>query len=236
MSELTQTGAWRALTDHYYEIRPLHMSELFSSDSRRFERFSLQFEDILLDYSKNRITEETMGLLLDLARERDVPGWIERMFAGEKINTTEGRAVLHVALRNRSNRPIPVDGTDVMPEVNRVLEQMRAFTEAVRAGRWRGYTGEEITDVVNIGIGGSDLGPVMVTEALRPYGHERLKVHFVSNVDGTQIVETLKTLDPTRTLFVVSSKTFTTQETLTNAHTARDWFLDSAGDEQAIAK
>jgi glucose-6-phosphate isomerase len=236
MSELTQTGAWRALTDHYYEIRPLQMSELFSSDSRRFERFSLQFEDILLDYSKNRITEETMGLLLDLARERDVPGWIERMFTGEKINTTENRAVLHVALRNRSNRPILVDGADVMPEVNRVLEQMRAFTEAVRTGQWRGYSGEAITDVVNIGIGGSDLGPVMVTEALRPYGHERLQVHFVSNVDGTQIVETLKALDPARTLFVVSSKTFTTQETLTNAHTARDWFLDSAGDEKAIAK
>ncbi|MEJ2686791.1 MAG: glucose-6-phosphate isomerase [Gammaproteobacteria bacterium] len=236
MSELTQSGAWRALTDHYYEIRPLQMSDLFASDPQRFERFSLRFEDILVDYSKNRITEETMGLLLDLARERDVPGWIEKMFTGEKINTTENRAVLHVALRNRSNRPIVVDGADVMPEVNRVLEQMRAFTESVRAGEWRGYTGEAITDVVNIGIGGSDLGPVMVTEALRPYGHERLQVHFVSNVDGTQIVETLKALDPARTLFVVSSKTFTTQETLTNAHTARDWFLDSAGDEKAIAK
>ncbi|MGA7800721.1 MAG: glucose-6-phosphate isomerase [Gammaproteobacteria bacterium] len=236
MSELTHTDAWRALTDHYYEVRGLHMSDLFASDPQRFARFSLQFEDMLLDYSKNRITGETMGLLLDLARERDVPGWIAKMFAGEKINVTEDRAVLHVALRNRSNRPILVDGVDVMPEVNRVLAQMRGFTTAVRDGQWLGYTGEPITDVVNIGIGGSDLGPVMVTEALRPYGHERLRVHFVSNVDGTQIVETLKPLDPARTLFVISSKTFTTQETLTNAHTARDWFLACAKDERAVAK
>ncbi|HKK13708.1 MAG TPA: glucose-6-phosphate isomerase [Gammaproteobacteria bacterium] len=236
MADLTRSNAWRALTDHYFEMRDLHMRDLFAADPQRFERFSARFDDILLDYSKNRVNAETMGLLLDLARERGVADWIERMFAGDKINVTEDRAVLHVALRNRSNRPIYVDGRDVMPEVNRVLDHMREFTTAVRDGEWAGFTGKPMTDVVNIGIGGSDLGPVMVTEALRPYGHHRLKVHFVSNVDGTQIVETLKRLDPETTLFVVSSKSFGTQETLTNAHTARDWFLRRAKDEAAVAR
>jgi len=236
MSELTQCSAWRALTDHYYEICDRHMRDWFAQDPGRFERFSARFEDILLDYSKNRITAETFGLLMDLARERDLPGWIERMFTGEKINVTEGRAVLHTALRNRSGRPVPVDGRDVMPDVNAVLARMREFTERVRGGAWRGFSGKPITDVVNIGIGGSDLGPLMVTEALRPYGSDVLRVHFVSNIDGSHIAETLRHLDPAATLFVVASKTFTTQETLTNAQTARAWLLADAGDEAAVAR
>ncbi|GBE10940.1 glucose-6-phosphate isomerase [bacterium BMS3Bbin12] len=236
MTALMHCRSWNALKSHHREIRGRHMRDLFREDPKRFERFSLHFDDFLLDYSKNRITERTMHLLFELARERDLPRWIERMFSGEKINVTEDRAVLHVALRNRSNRPILVDGEDVMPKVNAVLEHMRRFTEDVREGRWAGCTGEPITDVVNIGIGGSDLGPKMVTEALRPYGGPRLAAHFVSNVDGTHIAETLKPLRAQTTLFVVSSKTFTTQETLTNAHTARAWFLEQTGDEAGIAR
>ncbi len=212
------------------------MRDLFKQDAGRFDRFSIRFEDFLLDFSKNRITDETMRLLFDLATEHKVKDWAERMFTGEKINVTENRAVLHVALRNRSNRPIFVDGEDVMPGVNRVLGQMRRFSEAVRSGEWTGYTGKRIVDLVNIGIGGSDLGPVMVTEALKPYGMPGLNVHFVSNVDGTHIVETLKLCNPETTLFLVSSKTFSTQETLTNAHSARDWFLKSAKDAAHVAK
>jgi glucose-6-phosphate isomerase len=212
------------------------MRDLFARDPERFERFSLRLGDILFDYSKNRITEETMSLLLSLARQADLAERIEAMFSGEKINTTEGRAVLHVALRNRSNRPVLVDGQDVMPEVNRVLDKMRRFSEAVRSGAWRGYTGKLITDVVNIGIGGSDLGPKMVTTALQPYGPPNLRVHFVSNVDSTDLVETLRSLSPEATLFLVASKTFTTQETMTNARSARAWLLDWAGDEAAVAK
>ncbi len=236
MTRLIESEAWKALKEHYDKIEGRHMRDMFAEDPGRFEKFSLRFEDILLDYSKNRITEETIGLLLDLARQADVKDWIGRMFDGEKINITEDRAVLHVALRNRSNRPIIVDGEDVMPEVNRVLRHMREFTEAVRSGEWTGYTGKAITDVVNIGIGGSDLGPVMATEALKPYSKPGLNVHFVSNVDGTHIVETIKPLDPETTLFIVASKTFTTQETLTNAHSAKRWFLEKAGDERAVAK
>ncbi|HEB80550.1 MAG TPA: glucose-6-phosphate isomerase, partial [Chromatiales bacterium] len=236
MTALTNCKSWKALKAHHREIRDRHMRDLFREDPKRFERFSLHFDDFLLDYSKNRITDRTMRLLFELARERDLPRWIERMFSGEKINVTEDRAVLHVALRNRSNRPILVDGEDVMPKVNAVLEHMRRFTGDVREGRWLGCTGEAITDVVNIGIGGSDLGPKMVTEALRPYGGPRLAAHFVSNVDGTHIAETLKPLRAQTTLFVVSSKTFTTQETLVNAHTARAWFLERTGDEAGIAR
>lgn len=236
MSRLTESEVWKALQEHYRQIEPLHMRDLFAKDPGRFEKFHLEFNDILVDYSKNRITEETMRLLYALAREVQLDRWIERMFSGEKINVTENRAVLHVALRNRANRPIYVDGRDVMPEVNAVLAHMREFTEAVRSGRWRGYTGKAITDIVNIGIGGSDLGPVMVTEALKPYGKPDLRVHFVSNVDGTHIVETLKQVHPETTLFSIASKTFTTQETLVNAHTARDWFLRYAHDEAAVAK
>jgi glucose-6-phosphate isomerase len=236
MSALVQSPAWKALEAHYEKVEPMHMRDLFEQDPKRFEKFSLTFNDILLDYSKNRMTEETRLLLLALAEEADVKGWTEKMFAGEKINLTENRAVLHVALRNRSNLPILVDGKDVMPGVNAVLEQMARFCHAVREGAWKGYTGKVITDIVNIGIGGSDLGPVMVTEALKPYGETDLSPHFVSNIDGTHLVETLKGLDPETTLFIIASKTFTTQETLTNAHSARDWFLKKAGDEAAIAK
>src|SRR4051794_34669072 len=236
MSKPTQLAAWQALESHYRQVAPLQMRDLFRQDPERFRKFSLRFDDILLDFSKNRITEQTLKLLLDLARESDVPGWIEKMFTGQKINTTEDRAVLHVALRNRSNRPILVDGKDVMPEVNGVLEHMRRFTEAVRSGSWKGYTGRGITDVVNIGIGGSDLGPVMATEALKPYAKRDLHVHFVSNVDGTHIAETTRNLDPETTLFIVASKTFTTQETITNATTARQWLLAKAKDTKTIAK
>jgi glucose-6-phosphate isomerase len=236
MSALTDSPAWQALTEHQREMAEVHMRGLFDSDPQRFERFSLQVGDILFDYSKNRIAEETMSLLMDLAREANLAERIEAMFTGEKINTTEDRAVLHVALRNRSNRPILVDGQDVMPEVNRVLDKMRRFSERVRSGEWRGYTGKGITDVVNIGIGGSDLGPKMVTTALQPYGRRGLDVHFVSNVDGTDLVETLKPLSPETTLFLVASKSFTTQETMTNARSARAWFLDAADNETAIAK
>jgi glucose-6-phosphate isomerase len=236
MSKLTESAAWKALEAHHREIAPLRMRDMFREDPERFERFSLRFKDILLDYSKNRITAETVRLLLDLANQANLKDWIERTFNGEKINITEDRAVLHIALRNRSNRPIIVDGEDVMPGVNGVLAHMREFTEAIRSGEWKGYTGKPITDVVNIGIGGSDLGPVMATEALMPYSKPGLRVHFVSNVDGTHIAETLKKIDPETSLFIVASKTFTTQETLTNAQTAKDWFLKSAKDEAAVAK
>src|SRR5947207_7026697 len=236
MSTLTSSAAWKALETHQRDMANVHMRDLFAQDPQRFHKFSLQFQDVLLDYSKNRITEKTMQLLRDLARQADLKGWTEKMFTGEKINITEHRAVLHIALRNRSNRPILVDGKDVMPEVNAVLAHMKEFSEAIRSGSWKGYTGKPITDVVNIGIGGSDLGPVMATEALRPYGKPGLRVHFVSNVDGTHMVETLKKCSPETTVFIVASKTFTTQETLTNAHTAKDWFLKSAKDGTHVAK
>jgi glucose-6-phosphate isomerase len=236
MSALTQSEAWKALEAHYNTVSQMQMRAMFAEDPKRFTKFSRRFEDILLDFSKNRITEETFRLLLNLAEQADLKGWTEKMFTGQKINITEDRAVLHVALRNRSNRPIYVDGQDVMPDVNAVLAHMRAFSEAVRSGEWKGYTGKAITDIVNIGIGGSDLGPVMVTEALKPYGKPGLNVHFVSNIDGTQIVETLRQIAPETALFLIASKTFTTQETLTNAHTARDWFLAAARDEAAVEK
>ena len=238
MSDLLQCEAWKALQAHYKDMSHVHMRDLFSQDTKRFERYSRLFagDDILVDFSKNILNDETLELLMQLARERDVPGWIERMFKGEKINNTEHRAVLHTALRNRSNDPVIVDGHDVMPDVNRVLEQMRAFTEAVRSGEWKGGTGKAITDIVNIGIGGSDLGPVMVTQALTPFGRDKLHMHFVSNVDGTHMVETLRHLHRETTLFVIVSKTFTTQETITNARTARDWFLTRGGSKTQVAK
>lgn len=228
--------AWKALKVHQKEMAAVSLRKLFRKAPRRFDEFSLRFEDILLDFSKNRVKKGTMKLLYELARQAELPSWIEKMFSGEKINCTEDRAVLHVALRNRSNRPILVDGRDVMPGVNAVLKHMREFSEAVRTGAWRGFTGKPVTDIVNIGIGGSDLGPVMVAEALKWYSRRDLRVHFVSNVDGTHIAETLRQLDPETSLFIVASKTFTTQETLTNAHSARSWFLRTAGDEQHIAK
>ncbi len=235
MTRLTEKPAWKALRAHFDEIGELHMRQLFEEDPGRFDRYTLRCCDLLVDYSKNRITDRSIELLIQLAEQSDLPQWIERMFSGERINFTENRAVLHTALRNRSNTPVCVDGKDVMPDVNRVLEQMRDFTESVRSGQWKGYSGKAITDVVNIGIGGSDLGPVMATGALKPYGG-LLRVHFVSNVDGSQITDTLAGLDPETTLFLVASKTFTTQETLTNAHQARRWLLDRAADESAVAK
>ena len=232
----TQTAAWQALQKHFDEMKDVTIADLFAKDADRFNKFSATFDDLMLvDFSKNRITEETLAKLQDLAKETELADAIKSMFSGEKINRTEDRAVLHVALRNRSNTPIIVDGKDVMPEVNAVLEKMKTFSEAIISGSWKGYTGKAITDVVNIGIGGSDLGPFMVTEALRPYKNH-LNMHFVSNVDGTHIAEVLKNVNPETTLFLVASKTFTTQETMTNAHSARDWFLKTAGDNKHVAK
>ena len=236
MSRLTESATWQQLVAHQRDVAPLHMRDLFAEDPARFDKFSLKYNDILLDFSKNRITDDTLPLLFKLARECGVEAWRERMFSGEKINTTENRAVLHVALRNRCDRPIFVDGKDVMPGVNRVLEQIRDFTERVRHGVWRGFTGKPITDVVNIGIGGSDLGPFMVCSALKSYSRSDLRAHFVSNIDGAHLGMTLQKCNPETTLFVVASKTFTTQETLTNAHSARAWFLEAAKSEAHIAK
>ena len=229
-----KTKSWKKLKEHYRVMKNHHLTDLFRQDPERFSRFSVAFEDIFVDYSKNIITRETVRLLLGLARECQMKEAIERMFAGDPINETEGRAVLHVALRNRLGTPIRVNGRDVMPEVNAVLEQMKRFSDGIASRNRKGYTGKEITDVVNIGIGGSDLGPVMVTEALKPYWKPRLRPHFVSNIDGTHMAETLKTVSPETTLFIVASKTFTTQETMTNALTARSWFLDSAKSESLI--
>jgi glucose-6-phosphate isomerase len=237
MSSLTTSPAWKSLLDHQRVMAGVHMRELFAADPQRFAKLSREECGLFVDYSKHRVTDETLRLLCALARHADVEGWRDKMFAGAKINGTEDRAVLHVALRNRSNQPVLVDGNDVMPEVNRVLAKMREFTERLRNGVWKGHTGKAITDVVNIGIGGSDLGPVMVTEALRPYWKPGMNAHFVSNVDGTHMAETLRRVDPERTLFIVASKTFTTQETLTNARTARAWLLDKLGAKQdAVAK
>ncbi|HHR5879643.1 TPA: glucose-6-phosphate isomerase [Providencia alcalifaciens] len=232
----SQTAAWRALEQHYAEMKNVYMRDLFAQDAQRFTKFSATFDDqILVDFSKNRITQDTLDKLLALAKETQLEDAIKSMFSGEKINRTEDRAVLHTALRNRDNTPVLVDGKDVMPEVNAVLEKMQQFSARIISGEWKGYTGKAITDVVNIGIGGSDLGPFMVTEALRPYKNH-LNMHFVSNVDGTQIAETLKDLNPETTLFLIASKTFTTQETMTNAHSAREWLLTFAKDEKHIAK
>ena len=236
MSSVATSKPWKALESHYQSVSKIQMRELFENDPERFSRFSLQFNDIFLDYSKNRITEDTLALLYDLGHQAELSSWIKKMFVGEKINNTENRAVLHVALRNRTNDPIVVDGNDVMPQVNSVLNKMKHFSESVRSGEWKGFSDKSITDVVNIGIGGSDLGPVMVTEALKHYAQENLQVHYVSNIDGTHIIETLKPLNPETTLFIIASKTFTTQETITNATTAKNWFLQTAKDEAFVAK
>ncbi|NCC25628.1 MAG: glucose-6-phosphate isomerase [Deltaproteobacteria bacterium] len=234
MAKVTECRVWKALDAHARDMAGRHMREMFEADPDRFDRFSVRHQGFLFDYSKNQILPETMNLLMALARERGVPERIEAMFRGDRINTTENRPVLHVALRNVSNRAILVDGQDVMPEVRSVLARMRTFTGRVRSGAWTGITGRAVNDVVNIGIGGSDLGPLMVTEALAHYA-DGPRCHFVSNVDGTHIAETLAGLDPETTLFVVASKTFTTQETLTNAVTARDWLTAALGDE-AVAR
>ncbi len=231
----TRTAAWQKLATHYQETKTRRIRDLFAENDQRFGQFSLGFEDMLVDFSKNSISQDTKTLLLQLASETQLEAAIAAMFSGGAINETEGRAVLHTALRNRANTPVLVAGQDVMPGINAVLERMEVFSDKIISGQWRGYTGRAITDIVNIGIGGSDLGPVMVTEALRPYWQPNMQVHFVSNVDGTHITETLKRVDPETTLFMVASKTFTTQETMANAHTARNWFLEAAKDEKLVA-
>jgi glucose-6-phosphate isomerase len=237
MAELATSAAWEALTSHYGSMKNVHMRDLFASDPERFSQFSMQFEDILFDYSKNILSKESMSLLYKLADQQNVKAKTRAMFNGEKINTTENRAVLHIALRNQSDRPILVDGVDVMPEVRATLTRIKAFTEKVRSGEWKGHTGKPITDIVNVGIGGSDLGPVMVCEALKPYCKRDLKMHFCSNVDGTHMAEILKLIDPETTLFLIASKTFTTQETMTNANSAKQFVKAAfAGDPSAIAK
>ena len=235
MKHLSELPAWRQLWPHYEEMKSVHMRDLFAQDPDRARRYWLEVGGLTLDYAKNRITDQTLNGLFELARESGLPEKIRAMFAGEKINNTENRAVLHIALRNRADTPIYVDGENVMPKVNSVLRHMGRFAHAVRNGDWTGYTGQAITDIVNIGIGGSDQGPLMMCTALQTYGHPRLNMHFVSNVDGTQLRDVLEQVRPETTLFIIASKTFTTQETLTNAHTARDWFL-RAGREEDIAK
>ncbi|MFL5332126.1 MAG: glucose-6-phosphate isomerase [Geminicoccaceae bacterium] len=237
MSALTSSSTWQALTTEAQRLRGMSLRAAYAADPERFNRFSLRFEDLLLDYSKHLIDADALRLLFDLARHADVENWRAMMFEGAKINHTEHRAVLHIALRNRSGRPIPVDGKDVMPDVDDVLARMGAFTTSVRDGTWRGHTGQRITDIVNIGIGGSDLGPLMVCTALAPFATDGLRAHFVSNVDSAHLALTLKGLDPERTLFIVASKTFTTQETMTNAGSARDWLLARlGGDKAAVAR
>lgn len=231
----TTTNAWNALEQHFQTIQHTSIKELFAQNVNRFEEFSIQYPSLLVDYSKNRINAETIQLLVDLAKEMDVDAAIQQMFEGDVINVTEKRAVLHTALRNRSNEEVLVDGKNVMPEINEVLDQMKSFSEKVISGEWKGFSGKEITDVVNIGIGGSDLGPVMVTEALKHY-KTRLNIHFVSNIDGTHLAETFKAINPETTLFIVASKTFTTQETMTNAFSAKEWFLNSDAQEADVAK
>ncbi|MDH5611579.1 MAG: glucose-6-phosphate isomerase [Gammaproteobacteria bacterium] len=236
MPKLTELPAWKALKAHFAETKNLHMRDLFAQDNLRFEKFSTQMDDILMDFSKNRITDETFRLLCDLARETNVEGWRDQMFAGLEINISEYRPVLHTALRNRGNKPVIVDGEDVMPKINKVLQQMRYFSERVRGGHWRGYSGHLIKDVINIGIGGSDLGPHVVCDAMKPFAQRGMNVHFVSNIDPTHLTEILKFVQPESTLFIVSSKSFTTQETMMNSHSAREWFVRTTGSEKAICK
>jgi glucose-6-phosphate isomerase len=236
MATLHKLPVWQKLSQHQQSIASLHMRDLFAQDAKRFDKLSLKFADILFDYSKHRITDETLPMLFQLAREAKIEDWRDKMFAGEKINITEDRAVLHTALRNRANTPVMVNGHNVMPDVNAVLAQMREFSDKVRNGSWTGYTGKRITDIVNIGIGGSDLGPVMVCDALKPYSSPDLNVHFVSNIDGAHLMRALNVCNPETTLFIVASKTFTTQETMTNARSARTWFLKAAKDNAHVAK
>lgn len=236
MTHPVDLDAWKALAAHYDDVKSTSLRELFESDDARFDKFQLSAAGIFLDYSKNHLTEETREKLVQLAQSSGVAARLQSMFEGDLVNPTEGRPALHTALRNRGNEPVLVGGENVMPDINGVLARLRVFTDQVRNGDWKGYTGKSITDVVNIGIGGSDLGPLMAVEALAPFAHQRLKMHFVSNVDGSHMVSTLKKVDPETTLFIVASKTFTTQETLTNAHSARDWFLDSSASERDVSK
>ena len=236
MHDRTSLPSWQNLQNHALEMKSQHMSELFKQNPNRFEQFSIQLAPFLLDYSKNLISTSTMDMLFDLAKECDVEAWREKMFSGERINRTEDRAVLHTALRNRSNKPIMLDGEDINIDVRAALDKMKTFSEKVRQGLWSGYSGKRITDVVNIGVGGSNLGPQMVTEALDQYSDNSVNVHYISNVDGTQIANVLRPLSPEKTLFIVSSKTFTTTETMTNARTAMKWLVSSSFDQSAIAQ
>jgi len=240
MLKLTELTSWKALEVHFEKMKDVHMRDLFEQDAAgsesRFKKFSTQMDDILLDFSKNRIDDETFRLLCELAREVGIEDWRDQMFAGEPINISEFRPVLHTALRNRSNTPVYVDGENVMPKINRVLAQIRYFTERVRGGHLRGYTGQLIKDVINIGIGGSDLGPHVVCDSMKPFAQRGMNVHFVSNIDPTHLTEILKFVEPESTLFVISSKTFTTQETMLNAQSARDWFVELTGSEKAVAR
>ena len=236
MSSLTTSKAWTALQSHYHQTKNDSLRDAFKKDTNRFNKFSVNFNEILFDYSKNRISDQTLALLIDLAHDAELHAKMTALFSGEKYNITEHRAVLHTALRNRSNTPVYVDGKDVMPDINRVLSKMRIFCASVRSGEWKGYTGKAITDIVNIGIGGSGLGPKMVSTALAPYSSDTLKVHYVSNIDQANIVDVLKPLSAETTLFIIASKVFSTQETMTNAKSARNWFLDSAKDPKTIAK
>ncbi|MFA6020622.1 MAG: glucose-6-phosphate isomerase [Rhodospirillales bacterium] len=236
MPALDTTKSWQDLSAHAGRIENMHLRDEFASDPGRAQRFTFEAAGLVADLSKNRITDETLKLLGGLARERCVEDWRDRMFKGERINITENRSVLHIALRNCEDRPIIVDGVNVMDGVDAVLKKMMVFCHQIRSGEWMGYDGRPMTDIVNIGIGGSDLGPVMVTEALKPYAHKRIKTHFISNVDGTHAAEILKPLNPATTLFIIASKTFTTQETIANAMTARDWFLAKAPNQQAVAR
>ena len=236
MSQINQLPIWQSLNQHKKDIESISLREMFKSDPNRFNQFHIQFNDLLLDYSKHRISKETISLLVKLAKEADVEGWRNRMFEGEKINSTEHRAVLHTALRNQNISPIISDGEDVMPKIKNVLKKMRRFSEEVRSGQWKGFTGKTITSVINIGIGGSDLGPAMVCQALKAYGSKTITPYFVSNVDGADLSQALEKCNPETTLFIIASKTFTTQETMTNAFSARDWFLKAAKDNQHIKK
>jgi glucose-6-phosphate isomerase len=234
MSELTQSKVWLALKTHYEEIKHTHMRDMFDDDDKRFEKYSVQLNDILYDYSKNRINDETLTLLLQLAKDVELPLWIEKLFTGEPINHTENRAVLHTALRDQGDQPLMVDGVDILPEIREERQRVQLLAEKVRTRKWRGATNQAITDIVNLGIGGSHLGPLMVTEALRPYTLHDLKVHFVSNVDENHINDTLEYLNPETTLFIIASKTFTTQDTMVNAETARQWYINKLGSEEHI--
>lgn len=232
----TETAAWKALVEHQTEMKKVQMKDLFAKDPKRFENLSIRFGDILFDYSKNIITDRTLEKLFQLAEDCELKAAQNAMFDGETINETEDRAVMHTALRSFSEESNTIDGEDIMPEIRETRQKMKSFCEKIHNGEWKGYSGKKIKNIVNIGIGGSDLGPVMVTEALKPYWVDNIQAYFVSNIDGTQIVETLKDLNPEETLFTIASKTFTTQETMTNAHTARDWFLKSAKDDKFVAK
>jgi glucose-6-phosphate isomerase len=236
MPKLTELASWKALQAHFDQIKDVRMRDLFEQEEGRFDKFSTQMDDVLLDFSKNRINDETFRLLCELAREVGVEKWRDRMFSGEPINISEFRPVLHTALRNRNNTPVYVDGEDVMPKINRVLAQMRYFTERVRGGHLRGYSGQLITDIINIGIGGSDLGPHVVCDSMKPFAQRGMNVHFVSNIDPTHLTEILKIVKPESALFIVSSKTFTTQETMMNAHSARKWFVETTGNEKAVSR